>query len=140
MQMEQQYAGFWIRLWASVIDSVLIVLVVAPPIYLIYGKEYISQERLIAGPADFLLTWIFPAIAVTMFWIYKSATPGKMMVKIKVIDARTGGAPTAGQAIVRYLGYYLSLIPVFLGFFWVAFDARKQGWHDKIARTLVVRS
>ena len=138
--MEQTYAGFWIRLWASVIDSVLIALVIAPPIYLIYGKDYLSQERLIAGPGDFLLTWVFPAIAVTLFWIYKSATPGKMMMKIKVIDARTGGAPTAGQAIVRYLGYYLSMIPLFLGFIWVVFDERKQGWHDKIARTLVVKA
>jgi uncharacterized RDD family membrane protein YckC len=36
--------------------------------------------------------------------------------------------------IVRYLGYFVSSIPFGLGLFWVAFDARKQGWHDKMAR------
>ena len=134
------YAGFWIRVWASFIDTLLIALVVGPPIYWIYGPAYLEQEQMIAGTADFLLTWIFPAVAVMLFWIYKSATPGKMVAGIKVIDARTGGPLTAAQAIVRYLGYYVSLLPMLLGFFWVAFDSRKQGWHDKIARTVVVKS
>ena len=43
------------------------------------------------------------------------------------------------QLIGRYLGYYVSTIPLMLGFLWVAFDARKQGWHDKMANTVVIR-
>ena len=43
------------------------------------------------------------------------------------------------QAIGRYLGYYVSIFGLMIGFAWVAFDPRKQGWHDKLARTLVIR-
>ena len=138
MENNQNYAGFWIRVWASIIDSVIIACVVGPIVYAVYGPSYLEQDGLFAGPADFLLTWVLPAVAVTVFWIYRSATPGKMLAGIKIIDARSGGPPSAGQAIVRYLGYYVSILGLFLGFLWVAFDARKQGWHDKIARTLVV--
>ena len=54
-------------------------------------------------------------------------------------DAKTGGKPSTGQFIGRYLCYYLSSLLLGLGFIWVAFDSRKQGWHDKLAGTLVVR-
>ena len=74
-----------------------------------------------------------------LFWIYKSATPGKMITKLVIVDAKTGGKPTTGQFLLRYLGYYVSTVPLGLGLIWVAFDQRKQGWHDKIAGTLVVR-
>jgi len=57
-----------------------------------------------------------------------------------VVDARTGGPLSVSQAILRYLGYFVSTIPLCLGLLWVGFDARKQGWHDKIAGTVVVRS
>ena len=50
-----------------------------------------------------------------------------------------GAKPSTGQLIGRYFGYYVSTIPLFLGFVWVAFDPRKQGWHDKLAGTVVVR-
>jgi uncharacterized RDD family membrane protein YckC len=40
---------------------------------------------------------------------------------------------------LRYAGYFVALLPVGLGILWVAFDARKQGWHDKLAKTVVVR-
>jgi len=58
---------------------------------------------------------------------------------MRIVDASSGGKPTTAQWIIRYVGYYISMIPLFLGFAWVAFDARKQGWHDKLAGTLVVR-
>jgi uncharacterized RDD family membrane protein YckC len=50
-----------------------------------------------------------------------------------------GSALDLGRAIARYAGYLVSIIPLFLGFIWIAFDARKQGWHDKIADTVVVK-
>ena len=56
------------------------------------------------------------------------------------MDAKTGQPASPLQCIVRYLGYFVSALPLGLGFIWVAFDKRKQGWHDKIARTLVVGS
>ena len=74
------------------------------------------------------------------FWIYKGATPGKMVVSARIVDATDRGGPmTKGQAVLRYAGYFVSLLPLGLGYLWVAFDRRKQGWHDKIAGTVVVR-
>jgi uncharacterized RDD family membrane protein YckC len=54
-------------------------------------------------------------------------------------DAKTLGKPSTGQLIGRYLAYYVSTLPLCLGFLWVAFDKRKQGWHDRIAGTLVIK-
>ena len=81
-----------------------------------------------------------PAIAVILFWIYRQATPGKMAIGAKIVDAKTGGKPSTGQLIGRYLAYYVSIIPLFLGIIWVGIDARKQGFHDKLAGTLVIRA
>ncbi len=137
-----EYAGFWIRVWASIIDSVLLVCVILPLLLWIYGWEYLelADSSLIAGPADFLVSWVMPAVAVIAFWLYKQATPGKMLVHARVVDAKTGNTLTTSQSVIRYLGYFVSAIPFCLGLIWVAFDPRKQGWHDKLAGTVVIRS
>ncbi len=135
-----EYVGFWPRVGASIIDTILMLIVCLPLVTWVYGAEYWVSQRIIAGPADFLITWVLPAVAVLLFWIYRQATPGKMMIAAKIVDAKTGGKPSTGQLIGRYLAYYVSTIPLLLGFIWVAFDAKKQGWHDKLAGTLVVRS
>lgn len=134
-----EYAGFWLRVLASVIDSILYGVIVIPILMNIYGDDYFTSERLILGSWDLLLSWLLPAVAVVAFWVYRSATPGKMLVRIRVVDARTGDKPGVGQSVLRYLGYFVSTIPLLLGILWVAFDQRKQGWHDKLAGTLVIR-
>ena len=94
--------------------------------------------------------WLIVSCLYTVgFWICKRATPGKRIIRAKIIDARTGGWPTNAQFLVRYIGYIILALPLWLGFIWVslplclgfiwaAFDKRKQGWHDKIARTIVI--
>jgi uncharacterized RDD family membrane protein YckC len=136
------YAGFWIRTAASLIDTVLVLLLTMPPLFLIYGPEYFDPDRtgLLAGPADFLLSWLLPSVAVIVFWIHRSATPGKIMLGLRIVDAKSGAAMGLGQSVGRYLGYFVSTIPLFMGLVWVAFDPRKQGWHDKLAGTVVIRS
>jgi uncharacterized RDD family membrane protein YckC len=62
-----------------------------------------------------------------------------MALRLRVVDARTGQAITTGKAIGRYLGYYVSALPLLLGFIWVGIDKRKQGFHDKLAGTVVIR-
>lgn len=138
---QTHYAGFWLRVAASVVDTVLVVVATAPLLLAVYGPDYYSaaSEDMILGAADFLITWVLPAVAVIVFWITRQATPGKMLLGLRVVDARSGGPLTVGQSIGRYLSYYLSLFPLGLGFLWVVFDARKQGWHDKLAGTVVVR-
>jgi uncharacterized RDD family membrane protein YckC len=136
---ELEYVGFWLRLLASMIDTVLSAMVLYPILYTLYGRKYFSDELLIGGSGDFILTHMLPAIAVIAFWVYKSATPGKMVIHAKIVDAKTGLQPTKGQLIGRYLAYYVSTIPLCLGFLWIAWDPQKQGWHDKLAGTVVVR-
>ncbi len=137
---EQEYAGFWIRTGAVIIDTILVLIIILPVLTAIYGKDYWVSQSFIQGFWDVMFNFILPAIAVIFFWIYKSATPGKMATKLTIVDAKTGGKPSTGHFIGRYLGYYVSMIPFFLGFIWVGIDKRKQGWHDKLAGTVVIRS
>lgn len=138
---ELEYAGFWIRVGASLIDAVLIVAITYPVLYTIYGAGYFDDEAqgFLAGPADFLISWVLPAVASIVFWLKRQATPGKMALSLRVVDAKTGNTLSVGQSIGRYLAYFLSMLPLGLGFIWVAFDARKQGWHDKLSGAVVVR-
>lgn len=137
---ELEYAGFWLRTAASIVDTILVMIVTYPILIGIYGWAYFDSDRLIAGPADVLLSVVFPAIAVIWFWAARQATPGKMAISARIVDAKTGGVPSTGQLIGRYLGYFVSIVPLFLGILWVGLDRRKQGWHDKLAGTVVVRN
>jgi len=132
------YAGFGIRLWAFIIDNILMALITLPVLVGIYGPEYFESQGM-QGVWDVILSWVFPAIVIITFWAYKSATPGKMAVRVKIIDAETGQKPSTAQFIGRYFAYILSALPLLIGFIWVAFDKKKQGWHDKLAGTLVVK-
>lgn len=132
------YVGFLARFLASVVDSFLAMVIIMPVLFGFYGEALLSVESFTGGPLYYLMTWVFPAAAVVLFWIARAATPGKMLINARIVDARTGGKPGTGQLIIRYLGYYVSLLPLLLGFIWVAFDKRKQGWHDKLAHTVVV--
>lgn len=135
-----EYAGFWVRVGAALIDTVLMMIIIIPLLSFIYGKEYWISDSLVFGFWDLMFSYILPAIAVILFWIYKSATPGKMALRLRIVDAATGQPVSAGRLIGRYLGYYVSTIPLFLGLIWVGIDKRKQGWHDKIVGTVVVRN
>jgi len=139
-QKDQEYAGFWIRVGAALIDTILILIIIAPMLTTIYGKGYWMSESFVQGFWDVMLNYILPAAVIIIFWIYKSSTPGKMMLKLTIVDAATGGKPSTAQFVGRYLGYYVSTIPLLLGLIWVGFDKRKQGWHDKLAGTVVIRN
>jgi len=135
-----QYVGFWARVGATLIDTVIMILITIPPIYLIYGSDYFYHSSTqLAGPADFIISYVLPAVLVILFWRYRSATPGKMFIHARIVNAKTLQPPSTGQLIGRYFAYYVSIIPLMLGFIWVAFDPRKQGFHDKLAGTLVIR-
>ena len=80
------------------------------------------------------------ALAVLAFWRFCGATPGKLAVAVRIVDARTGQPAHAGRLVLRLGCYLLSALPLYFGFLWIAVDRRKQGWHDKIARTVVINS
>ena len=142
LHSEVEYAGFWIRLGAALIDAVLIIAITYPLLYAIYGAAYFAEDKasIVAGPADVLISWVLPAVASIIFWRSRQATPGKMALSLKVVDARTGKTLSLGQSVARYLGYFVSTLPLGLGFIWIGFDARKQGWHDKIGKAVVIRA
>ena len=127
------------RVGAALIDSLLIALCTMPFLYWIYGDAYFTSEAMFSGTMDCLLSWVAPPVAIISFWIIRSATPGKMAFRAVIVDAETGGKPNRGQCVGRYFGYFVASLPLFLGILWVAFDARKQGWHDKLAGTVVIR-
>lgn len=134
-----EYVGFWLRVGASVIDTLLILAVIYPLLVAVYGWAYFGSEAIVQGPADVLISFVLPAIAIVWLWLKRGSTPGKDAISAKIVDAKTGEPPTLAQSVVRYLGYYVSTIAFGLGLIWVAFDPRKQGWHDKMAGTVVVR-
>jgi uncharacterized RDD family membrane protein YckC len=136
-----EYVGFWARVGASLIDTLLVLLITVPLLWAWIGSPFDLEQPtgFVETMANILISYVGPAVAVIIFWIARQATPGKMAIHARVVDARTGGPLSVPQAIVRYLGYFVSTVPFCLGLVWVAFDARKQGWHDKIAGTVVVR-
>ncbi len=120
-----EFAGFWRRLTTSIVDSIVIGAI---------------AYALSLSKAPFIL----PVIAIIsmsylpFFWTLRGQTPGMMLMGTKVI--RTNGTNISfGYAILRYIGRIVSGAVLGLGFVWIAFDARKQGWHDKIADTYVVK-
>ncbi|MDA8445662.1 RDD family protein [Paracidovorax valerianellae] len=134
-----EYVGFWARVGATLIDTVLLIVVTVPLLVWFYGWEYFESDHLVLGPADFVISWVLPALAVVLFWLSRQATPGKMAIGARVVDAATGKPMTTAQSVGRYVAYFAAAIPLGLGLLWVAFDGRKQGWHDKLAGTVVVR-
>lgn len=122
-----EYMGFGIRFGAAIIDIVLIGI-----ISVLFRLTPAGMFGLSVPVLWLLYNWLFTGL--------KGQTPGKMVVGIKVVDAR-GNKPGLGTAALREIpGKILSLVvPIFLGFLWIIWDERKQGWHDKIADTYVVR-
>ncbi|HEX5648820.1 MAG TPA: RDD family protein [Steroidobacteraceae bacterium] len=137
---ELEYVGFWPRVGAALIDTLLVLALCIPLVTAVYGRQYWLSSDLVQGPADFLITWVLPAVAVILFWVYRQATPGKIAIGARIVDANSGEKPSTWQCVVRYAGYYVAMLPLMVGILWVAFDPRKQGWHDKLAGTVVVRT
>jgi uncharacterized RDD family membrane protein YckC len=135
------YAGFWWRVLASIIDSILIGIITVPLIIAVSGLDsYTDPNRgLFGSPAEIFISYVLPIVAIVLFWKFKQATPGKMLLSIKIIDAKTHGPLSWGQCIGRYFAYILSGVCLLLGYLWVGWEPRKRGWHDMLAGTLVVR-
>lgn len=150
---EPRYVGFWARFLAMFIDNIWVTIVLVLVLMAIFGQDFMAMMAmsLDASPeamgmaaqgaaGSFLAQLLLPAVLIVGFWVWKAATPGKMVISAKIVDAKTLGKPSTGQLIVRYIGYFISAFVFGLGFLWVAFDKRKQGWHDKIAGTLVIKT
>jgi len=130
------YAGFWIRVLAAILDTIWLFGIIYTVLYFI-GVNIFSLNSTF-NFTKLIFEYIIPAVIVVIFWMYKSATPGKIVLKLKIVDSKTFGEVPNSRLLIRYLGYYIGIFPFFLGLFWVGWDKRKQGWHDKMAGTVVI--
>ena len=133
-----EYVSLPRRAMAALIDLLVLLLTTVSVLYAIHGEGYFRSDILKRGPLDFLNSVVVPSLIVLLFWILCSATPGKMIISAKIVDAKTGGKPTLRQWLVRYIGYYASALFFGIGFLRIPFSPRKQGWHDELAGTVVV--
>lgn len=132
-RFEPEYAGFWLRVAAYLIDGIILTI----PTYIIYGTVGGSflEPSLVSR---------FVAVIIPVFYfIYlesseKQATFGKQAVGIIVTDA-DGNRITGGQAAGRYFGKIISGLILGIGFMMAGFTDKKQALHDLMANTLVVR-
>jgi uncharacterized RDD family membrane protein YckC len=129
-------AGFFVRACAAGVDAVLFNSVIGYLNWLHYGAVF--GDKLIRGPFELLVTWIIPTIVYLACWSLWLATPGKILFSLKIVNKTTGAKPPFTAWIVRYLGYFVSVIPIFLGFIWVLIDKNNESWHDKLSKTIVV--
>jgi uncharacterized RDD family membrane protein YckC len=134
--------GFGRRLLSTLIDGALVSFMVFIVMTIIgFGVLLLTGFYPDEGlPVDILvmLSGLIVSIAYyVVSWAKSGQTLGKSVTGMKVV--RTDGSRLSwGQALLRYLGYIVSAVVFSLGFLWVAFDPKRQGWHDKIARTYVV--
>jgi len=106
-----------------------------------------SQDAQAASAAvfggGFLLLYVIALVAQVGYWIYfwgsSGATLGMRLLHLKVVDADSGGPIGYARATVRFLMSIVNSWACYIGWIWVAFDPRKQGWHDKVANSVVLQ-
>lgn len=135
----QELAGFGMRFVATILDSIWIAVLTIVLGTAVYGRGYLTSEKFIEGPADIFIGYVVPVPIIAWFWIKKGATPGKMICGIRIVT-EDGSPLTISKCLIRSIGYYISAIPACLGYLWATWDRRNQTWHDKMAKTLVVKS
>lgn len=134
------YAGFWRRTLAALIDGALVLAVIVTFTSLFGGQRPATDGEAPALPAPgaLLAELVLPAAAAVACWRMWGATPGKMIVGARIVDERTHARPSVSQCLVRLAGYVPAGLVFGLGFLAVAVDRHKQGWHDRMARTIVI--
>jgi uncharacterized RDD family membrane protein YckC len=137
------YAGFVSRLFAFVLDVIILIVAISLTTWLItfldvlFDLENIMDADLIRFIVTILLTLVVYVGYPMFFWTFTGKTVGMMLMGLRVVTT-DGQYLSLGRSARRLIGYAISAIPFFLGFFWILIDDRRQGWHDKIAGTCVV--
>lgn len=129
-EQDQPKAGFWVRTGAYLMDAILLGVVGSVLGGLVGGANTTFPINFVLGLVYFIYFWSEAGNGQTL---------GMRALHLHVV--RTDGAPLQLQgAVIRYLGLIVSFLAILIGVIWVAFDAQKQGWHDKIAGTYVVKA
>lgn len=134
MSVRFEYAGLWIRLVASLVDYCLVLVVFALTLAFIFPQVPGTSWQALG------IELVVAALCIIPFWSTLSASPGKLLFGLSIVDARTAKPPTVFQCFIRFIAAFVSALAVMLGIIWIGFDKKKQGWHDKLAQTYVVES
>ena len=136
------YAGFWIRALAYIIDLALVGAIrsiVLLPLGLSMLDRPFASPWFFAHLGEAKLASLAVALGYFVyFWTQYGATPGKMLLKLKVVTPQ-GTLITAGQGVLRYFGQILSGLILGIGFIMAGLDDQKRALHDRIANTRVIR-
>jgi uncharacterized RDD family membrane protein YckC len=134
--MEHNKAGFWLRVSALTIDEIILIFMTYCLLLVI--KPYISYD-LYMSPWFILIFYEFLDYNYyTLFWYYGGQTPGKKLLKTKVI--KIDGTPLSYKdAFIRYWTWMFGVACLGIGYFWIAWEKNKQGWNDLVAKTFVIR-
>jgi len=141
------YAGFWIRLVAYIVDGVILFVanfVIGFILGLLIGVLIFSTGSNLNDSSTNTLNVLSLFIGVVLsagyfsFYWAGGQTWGMRWMRLQVVDATTGGPIGVSRGFYRYLGFVLSGLACYVGLIWAAFDPRKQGWHDKIANSVVI--
>ncbi len=138
MTTQQNYAGFWLRVAAYLIDS----LILAIPLVILsfLAEALLGQENpmtlLMELAVNILVLWLYYAILESSSL---QGTFGKKALGLKVISYQ-GGRISFGQATGRFFAQFVSSLALFVGYVMVAFTQKKQGLHDIMAKCLVVKA
>lgn len=137
-------AGFWVRFWAHIIDSMLLLVIGIAVTSLAYGLSLEDElARMVdpEAPIDWsasLLTLGVEALYFTVAIAHWGRTIGKAMLRVKVV--RMDGSDVSYlRSFFRYLTYYISWLMLGLGFLLIPLSPQKRGIHDLICDTRVVR-
>ena len=149
------YAGFWIRFAASVIDGIIVGVPLVILFLVIEGPAFKSYIDCVNSAGSYatcgslysygsiqyfnLATLVVQLVYFSVLWSSFGGTVGQRMLGLHVVDAATGRNIGIGRAIGRYIGYLISAAVLLIGLIWAAFDPRKQGWHDKVANSVVLQ-
>lgn len=128
------YAGFWIRFLATLIDGIVIVTFVGIVVNLI-GIGGAQQASLSYSLFMLAAQWGYYSLMESS---ERQATLGKIVLGLRVTDLQ-GNRISFGKATARFFGKVLSGLLLFIGYIMVAFTDKKQGLHDKLVSTLVLK-
>lgn len=145
-----QFAPHGERLVAYIIDALIVGLLLLVAFALFAGtvlvRNGVGGPSLPVGPLDglgavvlVLFIFIVGFGYFPFFWARGGQTPGMKLFRLYVVRDADGGPISAGQAILRLIGYWINGIVLYIGFIWVFIDARRRGWHDLIAGTVVIK-
>jgi uncharacterized RDD family membrane protein YckC len=143
-----RYRGFWIRFVGRIIDAIIVV-------GLTFAVLKATGAVTVTCPADTIdvttscpggvtsispILWVVVAIALLYYPVLwgLGGSLGHRVLGMRVVDATTGKFIGIPRGLLRGIGYIIAGIPIGLGLMWAGWDSRKQGWHDKIAGTVVV--